>query len=521
MKRKIIKQTLLLLSLAFLISACYDDKSKEANMEIHRVEIRSAEDGNVLEYKYGTEFVFSPEVSYSGTESNLTYEWSINVSASSTALTSYYVLSTEKELRTVIPNPPTTVPYILVLKVRDTENELEYTSSWHLRVTSGMGEGLVVADFKDGVADLHHIQSSRLTARYSGEDVITRNLYSAINGESINGQVKHLYYGVFINSNRAYENRMYVATEDDFFSLDPATFAINYTADQLFWVSQNNYKVDAIGHGPQNSFYCTIGGKMFLIIRPSSIGGRFSSAENFANESVVMTNMISESSASSVLLGYSGYDETNGQFVFKLSSLNVYALTPVTAPGAFVGNDVKGFECKGSGLGDGRDHLYVLRNKTTGNHALYRLNGDGAGVAVPKSLTDLSSCTGIASAVGYVFCRNQDVFYYATNQKIYAVNLGSGGASVSEQSVLNLASGEEITGIQMFYQNWYEMQWDNAAQTAMPENGMQLIVSTYNGSTQEGKIYLVPITALHLGQLGAPVKTFSGFGRITTVRTQQ
>lgn len=527
--RKIYIQFILLLFVVWTgtLYSCYDDKSTGANHKIAEVVIDTTGSSKTIEYQYGSTFTLSRKVTQPGVENpSFGYEWKINMSESSDT-SNYYVLSTEKDLSVVLSNAPSSNPYTLIFKVRDENTELEYFATWKVLVVSGLGEGLVVADTKDGGAtsDLTHVQAAGVTDGHSGNDVITRNLYSVANGEAIDGKVTSVCFSSEIvtlpSGSRGYENRLYVNTDKGMFSLDPTSFAVNHPAEELFWVAQPSYVTSSMAHGPQTGFACVINGKFFFFARNSTIGGKFGAAENFLDESIAMGNyMVTEPSTSSVKIGYSSYDEKNGQFCLKESSLAGTPLRVMTESGAFEGNNVKGFECIGAGLGESRDHLYLLREKSTSALFVFRFGKNESSQITAKSKLNVTSCTNIASAVQFAFCSNQEVFYYATSKKIYAAVMGIGGASVAEQDVMNLDASENITGIKVYHQAWYDMQWDDATKTPIPENNRQLIVTTYNSSSKEGKVYLVPITALNSGKLGVPTKVFDGFNEVIAIGTQ-
>ena len=108
--------------------------------------------------------------------------------------------------------------------------------------------------------------------------------------------------------------------------------------------------------------------------------------------------------------------------------------------------------------------------------------------------------------------------YYATQNRVYPV-LISGTTAVTGTPWELSSSGEVITAIKMYQQGWYGVGANREDSYAFisPEHNRQLLVTTYNSSTGEGKIYVVPITALGSGTLGATAQVFEGFGEITAI----
>lgn len=117
------------------------------------------------------------------------YLWRIDVSSSDTTR---MVLGHEPKLNAKITVSPNTLDYTLSLTVTDKSNGLQYYMYWKVFVSSEFGEGLIVADTKNGsTSDLNLIMANEFTEGFKneGKDIIHRNLYSQSNGEEIDGVV--------------------------------------------------------------------------------------------------------------------------------------------------------------------------------------------------------------------------------------------------------------------------------------------------------------------------------------------
>ena len=134
---------------------------------------------------------------------------------------------------------------------------------------------------------------------------------------------------------------------------------------------------------------------------------------------------------------------------------------------------------------------------------------------IAKAFFDLSTAPDINNAVHFVVLNDQNVLYYATKTKIYAVLFGTSVPTFSDR--YTAAAGEEITTLQIY------QQWDYPSRSGgdfIATNNKQLIMSTYKGT--EGKVYILPMINVGVGNIDLPkVKSYGGFGRITAIATQQ
>ena len=170
-------------------------------------------------------------------------------------------------------------------------------------------------------------------------------------------------------------------------------------------------------------------------------------------------------------------------------------------------------------MGNNSEYLHLLRDLTSGLDTVYKLSfvnyvvGGTGKVAV-------NACTDIDKAVDYAFSENMNVMYYATEDKVYPALLAGNTAATGTPWTLP-ASGEKITAIQMYQQGWYGVGGNRLDTYAFvsAQHNKQLLVTTYNATTGEGKIYLLPITALGTGALGTASRVFEGFGEITAIGT--
>ena len=207
----------LLVILAGGIVSCYDDKSKDANREIPEVTITT--DKTILEAVYGKDLVMTPEIKKGNlTNANLSYQWQVNLVPRGSTLVE---IGDAAELVYEVANEPSGNPYLLVLKVTDNDEGIDYYHRWDLYVSNSFGEGLVVAHTGDGgtTSDLSFVKAPQITYGYDGEADYTRDVYSFANGSVIDGRVNSIVANTASNGGAYNMSRLLVGTEKEIFAL--------------------------------------------------------------------------------------------------------------------------------------------------------------------------------------------------------------------------------------------------------------------------------------------------------------
>lgn len=507
-----------------VIASCYDDKSKKASLEIPEVTITT--DTDILEAVYGKELVVTPVIKKGDIESaNLTYSWQINLLPGGKDLVD---IGKDAELVYEVANEPNGNPYLLVLKVTDNDEGIDYYKKWDLYVSNSFGEGLLIAHTGDGgiTSDLTFVKAPQVTYGYNGEVDYTRDIYSFANGSVIDGKVTSVVANMASSSSSYNISRLVVGTNKAFFSLDPVTFGRTMMNDELFLQSPSAYNVETISTVVGCCLITIIDGKAYGQV--CNGGYQFSSPLNYAaGTTQVFTGKLAlERATASVTAAVTCYDETNGYFVYAPTLLTFNngsssILTQMLGEGQYVfdpGN-LPNKKAMAAGLGNNSEHMHLLRDLSTGRDTVYKISSI-SGTVGGTGKVNVNDCENIANAISYAFCENMDVMYYATESKVYPVIFA--GNTAQNGTAWNLPStGERITGIQVYQQAWY----GNGAYSS--ENygfvhslhQKQLFVTTYNSSTGEGKVYVVPITALGTGSLGTASQVFDGFGEITAIGT--
>lgn len=516
MKRKhIISRLFAFMIIIASLSSCRDDLSSLDVNKIHGVEIDTTGKStlSVLQFE---NLVVKPNLKTAGIpESDLSYEWKINILPSSV---DYEVIGTEKDLDFEVRYKPTRSDknHQILYTVTDNKTGLQYIMAWPLTIRNSIGEGLVIAETSDGVnSDLSHIMSPLVTYDYTGESV-KHNIYSALNdGQILPGLVKQMEFGIIYGV----ESIMGI-TEKSVFKINTLDYTFAGMNDDLFFASTADYKPQMLGTINQGNMYVGNGKLTGTYLGASrKFGLPFDSQYVLPNHVAFM----GVRTFPPVVINF--YDEVNGHFVYQSSittfgDKKMYRAQQVSGAAFNAGNLPNKVNLK-AGTNSAGDFLHVLKDKSTNSVGLYILNGGSLENSVlsgpaPKAFFDLTNAPEINSAIHFVLLDNQSVMYYATKTKIYAVLFGTSTPVFQER--YTVPAGEEITTLQIYRQSDYPLRDLDVNPPYLSTNNKQLVMSTYG---TEGKVYLLPMTNPGVGNIDqGNIKTFGGFDRITAIAAQ-
>lgn len=509
MKIKYIILSLTLLIVGGLITSCIDDKSSLDINDIPgvAVDVTGMETLSVFQFDH---LIVNPTVNSIGlSDSDLSYEWKINIQYNDT---NYTVIGTEKNLDYEVrlrPNEGSRY-YQLVYTVTDITRDLDYITAWATTVKNNLGEGLVIAEtVENSKTDLSLIMSTELTTDFDGEKIL-HHIYSANNNdEYLEGIVKQLHFTTIQNV-----NSILALTENSIQQIKTFNYIAGGINDDLFFAAKDSYHPQMMASIIQNDIY--IGNGQFT---PTYLGisPKLGLPYDFSYQLPDHIAIIPTPNPPVVL---NFYDEVLEGFVYLPSVMygdkTMYP-TPASTGLAFNPVEVTNKVNLAAATSQTGDFMHLLKDKTTNELALYVFDG---GVKQypspippsPKVFVNLSSAPEIGDAIDFVFMDNQKVMYYATSNKIYAVMFASSNPVFELR--YTAPAGEEITTLQVYNQVGYPNGSDYIA-----TNNKQLIMSTYS---TEGKVYLLPIINLGAGNIDeANIKTFGGFGKITAIIPQK
>lgn len=516
MKRINILICSLIISLGWMISSCHDDLSTLDVKEVPGVAIDTTSMKAFAVHQFDYLVVEPNLVKANGlSESNLSYEWRINLIPGDTA---FHVIGDQKNLNYEVRFKPNVSGkyHLLYYTVTDNATGLEYIMSWPVTVKNNIGEGLVIAETSDGInTDISHIMHSLVTSDYTGESV-KHNVYSAINGGTIKGLIKQMrftkIFGVDV---------LLGITDNSITRINTLDYTLAGKNGELFYSNSSGQRPQALGGIVQGDMYVADGKLTGTYLGASRKFGLPFDFSYTVPEHVAFNGF----SYYPLPIRVNFYDEVNQHFVYLPTIMsfgdNKMHPVPAAAGGVFDPGAVKNKLNLAAGISSSGDFLHLLQDKATGNIGLYVLDGGEDKYPdilppKPKAFYDLSGAPDIADAKHFVFLDNQRVMYYATDNKIYAM-LYSTSTPVFELRY-TAPAGEEITTLQVYRQADYPFRTEGWDPPYNATNNKQLIMSTYG---TEGKVYILPMINAGVGNIDvANIKTFTGFNRITAITTQ-
>ena len=179
-------------------------------------------------------------------------------------------------------------------------------------------------------------------------------------------------------------------------------------------------------------------------------------------------------------------------------------------------------ECIYIGYGPNVTMYAVLKDSGTGLHEIWTFNMNADDKNRPDVITGcyiLDGCPDIEKAHKFQSQAMEEVMYYATDDKVYAVLLTASHPQALPKYEVN--PGEKITGIQVVEYCEGKLEIPNTDKpgelTDLGASNHMMLVMTYNETTREGKVIAVPILSLGTGDLiqdKAYHREYGPFGRI-------
>lgn len=525
------KILLTLLMFPLMLWGCLEDDSNTDIMRVNPIVIDMGNAGTSYSIYMFDTLKIDPLIYKIGTpDAALSYEWRLH-SQNKDENYDGTVIDSTMSCRAYITAPPSAAEYYLKLTVRDRQTGIENFEMFSLTVLSPFAEGLVVADTRDGrTSDLSLIVDRCFNNRVEKKEdtKLFRNVWSDVNGAPVDGVVKGIIVAGY-TSNRS----LTVATDKGFLRADYYDYVLipGECDRNLFVVAPEDYdRSEFIGFYFDNSAkqeFMNFGGKIWP--HPLFGGGKqygfYLYPGGFSDYNVTHFCYLQ-----SQQLGY-GYDERYHRLAFFAARSAFYPVDQLTGgQNAFDVNRLEDYEPLYMGQTNTSTVHLLARQKSTGKYlglTMEALTSAAAGnsTTLGKNVFDLSSATEIANAKYFAMNIIEDAVYYATDTKVYATAI----ANIYSRVQWEAPAGEKITDIRVWKENGridYEEHDPSSTtgfQTTATTNRMMLI-TTYNESTGEGRIYAVPIVTLGIGGLEqnpAYHRVFDGFGRILAVCPQK
>ena len=508
-----LKRYLLPALLSLVLSSCYKDLSTEATIIIPDIVITGVP--STLDIIYGEQITI-PAKAYMGEKSgsDFTYLWEIDVIANRM---DRVVIGEESTLIYTVANSPSNYPYLLTLRVTDPETGLQAISSCFMTVRSSLGEGLLVGyTLPDGQSsEFDIVASPAVTYGYEGAARVNRRLYSRANGGS---PYPEKLTGILATAETAGTGvysirRILVGSTNHVFAIDPLTFEMGEKDGQLF----TSTRVEKFG--PSKMFNSS-GYASFMFIDGDSYAHLCNIDNLFAKMPTSMENPL-RCYAHNV--GFAPPDQgltcifKDGEGIYFVRGYNLMGagFSKLDTSG-MLDFPLEGSKCIQGGCLRGMRPAFLVKDRDGAYHIVAVVSGASQDTAYSVLLEGDNMENYVAGA----FCDNGDLFYYATAHEIYSTIISGNTSVVRKLSWEPDSAAERITGIQQYWQGWYGTCQMNAANYGfvLPTHRNMLIITTYNDSTGEGKIYLRGFNAsTGLFTFNGDYGTFSGFGEITAI----
>lgn len=506
---KKIKNIITLLALVLFLTQCYKDNSNTDITLINPIEIdNTVQEQSVSVFQMDVLHV-TPMVYKNGLEDeNLEYKWELTGTGIIPT-----VLGNNMTLHAVIGAPPKADNYILTLTVTDKLTSIQNFATYYVKVESQFGNGLVVADSKDGGAtcDLSLVRAENFSGSYNERNNrVFRNVFSTVNQTMIEGNVRSL-----ISSQGATGNNrlLTIVTDKNVYRADPYNFDVQDQNLDLFYTAiSSEFKPMQVGF--IDNLNCTnfinVGGDIYThnMKYASKYAAKFITSDKsayhigLASNSEVLNNMTWVAETPYL------FDEMNNRLLqMDESCQSIMVYDNIFSGKAFDFNNIGAYDAIFMGRGQNGSTptiQMVLKSEIGEKYYCYVFESSGAN---PLYIYDLNNCDGIKEAVAYECNPKEDVFYYATNNGIYSIQMFS-GSTVTATKCYTPNPGEVITGMKLWRtKGWMQgkVKYSNPNETSgfstMDALNRMMIISTYNSSTKEGKIITMAVPNLGSGEV--------------------
>ena len=511
----------LLLYMAFAIMSCYEDNSAKDFKIVKPIVIEFGGVGTSVKIFQFDTLEINPIIYKNGvSDENLTYEWKIQGNEYPET-----VLSNKMTFRESISAAPNSTAYDLILTVTDKTTDIQEFSRISVTVESSLGEGLLVADTRDGkTGDVSLIMSMNFTRGLLEKNTkFYRNIYSSVNQHNLNGLVKDMQSLVKSDS-----RTLTILTESDIYRVDPFVFADWEMNNDLFFVP-----IEGEMH-PEGMMVKDYGGMEYLKVDGKSYPRNSSWGNLYYNFYMFMPDLADYNISQMLICGTYYYatpyafDENKGQFVQVNSYSDGFLQFREQKAGLlFDVNNIGPYDAIYMGEGENTQLMTVFKSEQGNDYwlAAMQTKEEDNGTNLPTGRYVLTNCPGINEAVGFAASPLSNDFYYATKDQIYTIALGnSQDVTAESRYIVDKERDGEITSMTMWRGEYGRMNVSSeSSSTGITTQNAQyrmLIITTYNESTEEGKEITIPIVKLRSGTLEPNRDVhgrYEGFGRITKV----
>lgn len=487
------------LACCILFAGCMKDKGNYDLKPINEIEVGALSTTDNIDILLDDTLRISPAVKQNNVASgNFTYSWYMFSDAYGPRID----LSNQKNLKVVIKAP--LGGYTLMYVVTDANTGISTTVQTHITIVSKFGSGIVILEEKAQGGDISHIGL---------DGQIYRSLYIGANqGNYIPkpiGELVGFYYKNGEQIQKPY-NLFISAPGRSTVQLD----AENYQQSGLFSTMLASappapVQLSAIqGYWSGNSIFAAVNGKIHFgaqaVTIPLFEGVLLGDYE--VAPFIITSTSAGRQNTPAITTNFICYDQKNKRFLwftgFATGQLSTYS-TDMSSPGAFDPNKVNKtcvFACYSN------EYAYYnwLMKDDAGKMYFYQIYPISTQKAA-AAYAEIPASAAMGNATMFAGSTELPHIYYVSGNSIMLYDYKSNTAKL----VYTPSTGEQITDMKFSVSRVAEF---NTFYRILRTTG-KIYVSTYNGT--EGKVLEFDIAAT--GALGSPVKTYSGFGKITSM----
>ncbi|WP_316792191.1 PKD-like family lipoprotein [Pedobacter frigoris] len=480
------------------LSSCTKDKGNYDLKPINEIIVDPLNDGKEIEILSGDVLKLTPAVKQENvTNGTFKYRWYMYGDNYTPAIE----LSDKKDLDIKITAP--IGGYTLMYVVTDAATGITSTQQRHMTITSKYSSGLLVLDEKAAGGDISHIS-------LNGE--IFKNLYSEANGGSHITTPASKLVGFFYKRGLDIQKPVSIFISSPGKStveLDPETYKeIGPFSNLLATPPQGAVQLsDITGMSSGDPVYAIVNGKLQFSTGGTStplFQGALLGDYELAPYIITTTNGGRQNIPSQTYL--ITYDQKNGRFLwfagFNVGSFNTYS-TDMTNQGAFDPNNIKK-QCVYGYYSNQYAYYNWMMKDAAGKMYFYQMFP----ISTQKAATlyqEIKSAPEMNQATIFAGSTKLPQIYYVADNRVYLYDYT---ADVS-RLVYTFAAGEQITDVKFAVGRVPAYETEYRVQRTLDK----IYIATYNGT--EGKIKEFDVAPT--GDLGSPVKTYGGFGKITSM----
>lgn len=488
---------LFIIGLCSVLVSCYKDEGNYDYIDLPDIEIKAEDKVSATQF---TTLNIPVEVNIDGASKD-DYEYYWRIWSNGIDNNGQKVIGRTKDLSYKVDEIPGS--YNLVLTCHNKRTGVDVYKEITLTVQGVITEGWLVLQERNNKTDFDLIMTPYFSERVKKDNII-QNLYESVNGEPLDGR------GVKIGSYSLLGRYQYVTvlTDKGGARLDAVTMQKAFDMSTLMrdgkkWKPENyifwNYQWTPARFG----FDAIVSDGRFYEYSPIDPG--FTSY----TEPILKDGMTYKASpyAPKWFDYYQGiiFDELRGGFI--CIAKNTWVLQEMPEPVAGQPFDYRNLHgtLKYMDTGFNNYEYGVIEDWDTHKRTLYVFNFDTKkNIAIAKY--SMENCPELDNCKTYAVGSRGPIFYYATDKRIYLYDYS--GSNTAKVVYTLAANDEKITGMKIL------KPLLNRLITTHPYDNKVLIISTYNETKKEGKIYMYYINESNGIIDTSSEKVFNGFGEI-------